>query len=393
MTRQVATRSAVGWPYGSLNLGELRRSGWRPSPFREFVLKVHQRCNLACDYCYVYELADQSWRERPIVMTPEVEHAAATRIGEHVRAHSLSRIGVVLHGGEPLLAGTESLLRLIADVRAAVPADCAVAFTMQTNGLLLDPPTVEALRAAGVRVGVSVDGPAGDHDRHRRRRNGGGSHDATMRAIDLLDEDTFGGLLCVIDPASDPLTCYEALLEHRPPAIDFLLPHKNWSKPHTGTPYGNWLVSVFDRWYSAPRRETRIRLFEEIMSLALGGRGRSDQVGLSPVGVVVIETDGAIEQVDSLKSAYEGAAATGLSVLIDPFDKALEHPGIVARQIGRAALGAQCRACEIQSVCGGGHYAHRYRERAGFRNPSVYCADLQRLIVHIGKRLNADLND
>ena len=34
-------------------------------PFREIVLKVHSRCDLACDHCYVYEHADQSWRARP----------------------------------------------------------------------------------------------------------------------------------------------------------------------------------------------------------------------------------------------------------------------------------------------------------------------------------------
>jgi uncharacterized protein len=37
----------VEWP-ASLDLLELRRSGWRPTPFRQFVLKLHSRCNLAC---------------------------------------------------------------------------------------------------------------------------------------------------------------------------------------------------------------------------------------------------------------------------------------------------------------------------------------------------------
>ena len=37
--------------------------GW-PVPLRQFVLKVHSRCDLACDHCYVYQSADQSWRGR-----------------------------------------------------------------------------------------------------------------------------------------------------------------------------------------------------------------------------------------------------------------------------------------------------------------------------------------
>jgi len=42
-------------------------------------------------------------------------------------------------------------------------------------------------------------------------------------------------------------------------------------------------------------------------------------------------------------------------------------------------------------VCGGGHYAHRFDARTGFRNPSVYCPDQQKLIRHIGGRMRADL--
>jgi uncharacterized protein len=42
-------------------------------------------------------------------------------------------------------------------------------------------------------------------------------------------------------------------------------------------------------------------------------------------------------------------------------------------------------------ICGGGLYPHRYREGAGFRNPSVYCADLLRLITHVTERVTSDL--
>ncbi|MFM9559368.1 FxsB family radical SAM/SPASM domain protein, partial [Streptomyces caniscabiei] len=50
-----------------------------------------------------------------------------------------------------------------------------------------------------------------------------------------------------------------------------------------------------------------------------------------------------------------------------------------------------CRACPLVRICGGGHYAHRYRPGSGFRNPSVYCADLDVLIRHIARRLEGVL--
>jgi uncharacterized protein len=389
------------WPYELLDVSALRRSGWVPTAIREFVLKVHQRCNLACDYCYVYELADQSWRDRPVVMSPQVGRSAAARIGEHARRHGLSQVSVVLHGGEPLLAGTDRLLELIADLRAAMPAGCELSIGMQTNAVTLDEAKLAELAGEHVRIGVSVDGSPENHDRHRKFRNGRGSHDAVDRALRLLNtprfRPSFAGLLCTVDPSADPIATYTELLRHSPPAIDFLLPHANWATPpprEHGNPtaHGDWLIKIFDRWYEAPHRETGIRLFEEIMNLVLGGSSRSEQVGLSPVAVAVIESDGAIEQVDSLKSAYAGACETGLNVRDDSFDAALEHPGIVARQAGLAALSDTCTQCPLQAVCGGGHYAHRYRPGDGFRNPTVYCADMQVLIRHVHRRMSADLS-
>jgi uncharacterized protein len=391
--------AAPAWPHRELDVEALRAQGWRPTPVRDVVLKVHQRCNLACDYCYVYTMADQSWRDRPAVMDRRTWRAAAERMAEHAARHDLASMRLVLHGGEPLLAGADRLGELVDDFRAAVAGPCRLDVLIQTNGVLLDEAMLAVLRRREVRVGVSLDGTAQDNDRRRRRPDGRGSHATVARALRLLTapqhRDSFAGLLCTVDPATDPVACYEALLEYAPPTLDLLLPHANWAvppdRPAGGTPHADWLIAVFDRWYDAPRQETGVRLFEDILVLLLGGASRSEQVGLSPVAVLVVESDGAIEQVDSLKSAYPSACATGRTVFADPLDAALAHPGVVARQIGVAALSDTCLACPVHTVCGGGHYAHRYRPAAGFRNPSVYCADMIRLIGHVQERMTADL--
>jgi uncharacterized protein len=66
-------------------------------------------------------------------------------------------------------------------------------------------------------------------------------------------------------------------------------------------------------------------------------------------------------------------------------------PSIAARQLGLAALDETCNGCAVRRICGGGLYAHRYRPGTGFRNPSVYCPDLFRLIGHIRQRIRQDL--
>ena len=136
--------------------------------------------------------------------------------------------------------------------------------------------------------------------------------------------------------ANDPVATYEALLKFNPPAIDLLLPHANWSCPPPGSGYADWLIAVFERWYCAPAQETRIRMFSEMIQLILGQPGAVEGLGLQPSTLVVIETDGAIKQLDSLSSAYPGAADTGRHVLTDSFDAVLDHPTTVARQTRRA---------------------------------------------------------
>jgi uncharacterized protein len=147
---------------------------------------------------------------------------------------------------------------------------------------------------------------------------------------------------------------------------------------------------VFDYWYHNPR--TGIRIFEEIIQLLVSGKSSGESVGLAPAQMAVIEADGSIEQVDTLKAAFHGAATTGLHVSRNSFDEALRLPGVVARQLGVMALAAQCRACPIHRVCGAGHYPHRYRRGTGFANPSVYCPDLMRLISHIRDVVQADVS-
>jgi uncharacterized protein len=190
---------------------------------------------------------------------------------------------------------------------------------------------------------------------------------------------------------NDPVTTYESLLEFRPPTVDFLLPQGNWLRPppmrnpgSSETPYAEWLIAVFDRWYGATPRETGVRMFDEIIQVALGGRSRVEGIGVNQPTTIVVETDGAIEWADMLTAAYEGAASIGLHVAEDSFDAAL------ALRVPRQQATA-CADCDLYRICGGGLYAHRFDPERGFDNASVYCLDLYRLISHIRSRLDRDV--
>lgn len=393
MSSQVSRQSSSAiWPVEGLDVRSLLRDGWAPRPFRQFIVKLNGRCNLACTYCYVYEMADASWRSKPRIISVETLDRTARRIAEHATAHQLADVEVVLHGGEPLLCGVSFIDDAVSRLRGALPAAIGLSVRLQTNGTLLTTAVLDTLLTRGVKVGVSFDGTARSHDARRVHEDGRGSHDEVTGALRLLTTKpyvhVFSGILCTIDVTADPVRTYEALAAFSPPRIDFLLPHANWqTRPTAG--HGQWLAAAFDRWYDGA--ETRVRLFEEIIRLLLGGHSTSEMIGLSPVALIVIDTDGSVEQVDTLKSAFPGAPATGMSVFTHSFDDVLALPSIAARQIGTKALADCCLACPVHRVCGGGYFPHRYRPGSGFRNPSVYCADLRYLISHIGRRIRADL--
>jgi uncharacterized protein len=386
------------WP-GLLENQKLSADNWHPTPFQQFIIKLNSRCNLACHYCYMYELADQSWRTRPRTMSSALVSVLAMRIADHARIHDLETVRIVFHGGEPLLGGVHSVIDALHKIREALDARVHVDARMQTNGTLLDEEALDALEARNVRVGVSLDGDHIAHDTNRRYANGHGSYDEVTEALRRLMRrpTVYSGILCVANLDADPIATYESLVRFAPPTIDLLLPHANWSSLPAGrqsstvAPYAEWLIAIFDRWYGASLQETHIRLFDEIINLLLGGKSASEALGLTPTSLVVIETDGSIEQSDALKSAYEGAAATGLHIIRNSFDDALLLPQVIATQLGLRALCDECLACSIRGICGAGLYAHRYRADSGFRNRSVYCNDLYALIMHIRTRLINDL--
>jgi uncharacterized protein len=381
------------WPHQLLDIAALRAAGTSARPFRQFVVKIYSRCNLSCSYCYVYELADQSWRHQPRIMSPQIVRFAIDRIAEHARAHEIPRIRVSLHGGEPLLSGPLFLEDFAERLHNTLPSGVVAEVVVQTNGTRLDEGMLAVLLRNGIRVGVSIDGSRAATDRHRLFPDGRSSYSAVTRALDLLRADPYraiyAGLLCTISLQDDPVETYESLLGHEPPMIDFLLPHGTWTSPppfrppDTSTPYADWLLQVFHRWTAVPKQETSIRLLDGIISQILGGPSTTETIGLAAADAIVIDTDGSIMQIDTLSAAYENAAATGLHIMRDSLDEALDHPTTVARQIGLAALSPVCQSCAVRDICGGGYYPHRYRAGDGFRNPSVYCADLLHLITTI----------
>lgn len=366
---------------------------------RQIILKIHSRCNLACSYCYATRDGQPRHSALPAVMSSATIDAVARRAAEHAERFRLPSLHVLLHGGEPLLAGPSKIGWCVQRFRDVVGDRAVVHFSVQTNGVRLTDTFLDMFRDLAVSVGVSLDGDQAAHDRHRRLPSGSGSYEAVARSLRMLTDyqyrHLFAGLLSVVDVRNDPIDTYQGLLTFSPPMIDFLLPFGHWSMPPPGVGpeprYGRWLAAVFDRWYAAPHQETRVRLFEEIMNQLLGRASQTEGIGSSPLATVIVNTDGSIGEIDTLVAESAQRNGRALHVTTDPLASAVHLPGIAESRLGIAALSETCRTCRFHPVCGGGLYANRYRRGSGYANPSVYCEDLRLLVGHIRERMLKDI--
>ncbi|MDB2533992.1 radical SAM protein [Porticoccaceae bacterium] len=363
-------------------------SQWNPIQF--IITKVHSLCNINCSYCYEYNMGNTGWKTKPKNMSLETFEVLCQRVAEH---NTGDEPFISFHGGEPLIRSPRFFDDAMTLARQYIPT---AKFGLQTNAMLLNQDFIDVFRKHGVRAGTSLDGPKLVNDAQRIDHKGRGTFDRVMKGVNLMRDnpDVWGGILGVIDVASDPTEILDFYAELNPPALDLLEPDGNWNKLPPGkavtgsTEYGEWLTTAYDHWYRK-HPTLQIRRFEEVMEHCLGGPGTTEYFGVEPKGLVTVATDGAFEAVDQIKSAFDGAEYTGLDVFTHTLDDVVAHESTQARITGMDALASECVVCEHVLECGGGYFPHRYSEKTGYRTPSIYCADYKVLFTHIKNHLTA----
>jgi uncharacterized protein len=367
----------------------------------QVILKVASRCNLNCSYCYVFNMADSTWKSRPAVMSNEVFDAALERILQQCRATHQDRFRIAFHGGEPCLIGPDTFDAWCGRARAVLGEIVQLHLVMQTNGTLLDSRWTELLRKHQVSVGISMDGPKEIHDAMRVDHRKQGSYEQVERGLKLLqDAEVPYGVGCVIPLGADPLTVHHHFLRLGCNQITYLMPHfthdtiESVRQRYGATPCADFLIPIFDDWWFESTMELQINNLKDVARVIMGGMSHSEAIGNGPPCYVFVEPDGEMEGLDNLRACCNGLSQIKLNVRHSDFFDLLRTETMHSQAIFKGMPLAQaCRDCREGETCAGGHLAHRYSSARGFDNPSVWCADLLKLFAHVRTRMGVSIEE
>ncbi|MHA7057467.1 radical SAM protein [Aquimarina sp. M1] len=357
--------------------------------FDALILKIASRCNLNCSYCFMYNLGDTTYKGQPKFMSYNMIDSILEKTKKYILTYDKKEFSFIFHGGEPLLIEKEFYRTFVskANIIKEELKDVVFRYDIQTNGVLIDEDWCSLFGELHIYPSISVDGTKKAHDMFRVDHKGNGSYDKVFNAVNLLKDNIgYADTVCVINIEEEPEEIYKSFKKMQVNSVNFLIPdftYDNFPFDTEKTVMANWLITLFDIWIQDSGRY-KIPMFLGLINRLLGVTENSNNES----AVLVVETNGEIEAIDSLKACGHGFTKSGMNVQRNDFSDIKKSPlGKLYFEDSTTKLCAKCLECPIRDVCQGGRLVHRFRKENGFNNPSVYCNDLIKLIAHIQNKL------
>jgi uncharacterized protein len=262
---------------------------------------------------------------------------------------------------------------------------------MQTNGTLLNEEWGKFLAEADFSVGLSLDGPAGMHDRYRLTRDGKPTFDSTMRGYEILRRSRVStDVLCVVNAHNvrHAAEVYRFFKRIEAPYVTFLpLVERRTDAPGGVSPdsvpadaWGEFLCTIFDEWLDRDIGRIKIQIFEEAARTAFGQE--HSLCLFRPVcgDIPVVERNGDFYSCDHYVSAGHCLGNIRDTPLVD----LLESPA--QRAFGEAkrdTLPRTCLECEVREMCNGECPKNRFlRTQAGEPGQNYLCPGYKHFFNH-----------
>lgn len=335
----------------------------------------------------MYNLGDSTFKNQPKFMKEHMIPEIIQRVANYLEKYPQEIFTFTFHGGEPLLIDKSFFGKFIsqAEVLKKQFPEITFEYNIQTNGVLIDVEWAEILRKWKIFPGVSLDGTKKAHDMYRKDHKENGSYDDVIKGLKLLKYQLgFVSVISVMNIDETAKTTYDHLTDLSSDYVNFLLPdYTHDSFPYEPKAMGKWLIELYDLWIEDANRPI-IPFFNGLTNAILG----SAKKGRHEAHALVIETNGDIEVIDSLKGCGEGFTKTNMNINTHDFKDIIQLPlGKLYFEDSTEKLCSKCLECPVVSVCKGGRLVHRHKKENGFNNPSVYCEDMIMLISHIQNKM------
>jgi uncharacterized protein len=389
----------------TIGTGKLRSERTQISAL-QVVLKVAERCNINCTYCYYFNGGDEEALSKPAIIAKDTIDQVASYLAQGVKDLEIPTLYVSFHGGEPLMMKPELFDYACTAIREKIGTTAKVGFIVQTNGTIWNERFAEVFRKHQISVGVSLDGGKKENDRYRLDHRGKSTYDRIAVKIDAMKRSGFGAekrpLSCisVLDSQNDYATVYTELRAMGFQALNFLLPDRSHdSKLANEDPpeaYGRVLSDIAKLYFEEDDESISVRQLDAVLhffqklkpvteSSSKEEKAERERVDYE---IMVIHSDGTVALNDSYMPALAWWKATPQlhvadSTVRDYVDLSIRDQ--LNRQL--AILPGPCMQCEWRGICRGGDAENRFSVDSGFDNPSIYCSALKQFYAEIMRKL------
>lgn len=355
----------------------------------ELVVKVAERCNINCSYCYMFR-ESQLHADKPVYIKEAIYNDILDFIEKGIDEVALKEAVIIFHGGEPLMIGVKRFAALCDMALARLGPHMKVTFRVQTNGMLVTEKWIEVFARYQISVGVSLDGPKQYHDVYRLDHQGRGTYDRVVTGLSrLVQAKREGrisgfGVLVVVNPDVPTGEIYRHLVDDLGvTGMNFLLPsysHDTLADPELPEKVRWSMESLLDEWESD--REAGQDIHVSMLSRAYQRLGSTAydpdlyQFQKSKTMIASVASDGSIGPEDTLREIREDWFG-----VFHVKETSLSELWLRGEEFGvddsYESIPSACSGCTWRHLCRGGKETLRYGKARGFDNRSIYCETYQ----------------
>jgi uncharacterized protein len=363
----------------------------------DVVVKVAERCNLACKYCYYY-FQEYDGNKSPAFITKEAMEELPRFLLRSVEQLNIDRLNIGFHGGEPLLLKKAVFDEFCSSLRRQLDDKVRLFMAVQTNGVLIDDDWIDLFEKHQIGVGVSIDGNKPTHDKLRVDHAGRGSYDAAVRGLKLLQAAACKGRLRGIGALGVVnATGGDKALEHlivdlgvRSPNINF--PRDGWDSPQIE----HWVASDSHRKMVQFALDKlvypKFHLIRGLTNILLTlqsdvGARFNDRHASQRHYIATISSEGRLFCDDNVLSVDESLSQTDLTIFGTSLKDLLESPEWQRLNDAIGQVPEECRSCEWYRSCRGGELFNRFSKADGYSRKSVLCDTIKMIHEEIASYL------